>query len=573
MTRPATNSTRRKGTVRCAVYTRKSSEEGLEQEFNSLQAQREACEAFINSQVHEGWGCLRAGYDDGGFSGATMGRPALQGLLADITAGRADIVVVYKIDRLTRSLADFAKIVEILDARSASFVSVTQQFNTTTSMGRLTLNILLSFAQFEREVIGERIRDKIAASKKKGMWMGVVPPLGYRVQDRKLVIVDSEAELVRAIFRRYAELGSVRLLKEELEAQGIKSKSWTSASGRRIGDKPFSRGALYLILQNRLYRGEIVHKGQYHPGEHAPIIDPPLWDAVQAQLAGNTAERNSGTRTRPPSLLAGMLFDDDGNRMTPTHATKEGRRYRYYVSRPLITNDQTDRAAGLRIPAEEIEQAVTSRVRQWLVDPGSVYQAIRLADPSAQRRLIARAEKIGKSWPELLAARQRTFLTALIERIDVGANRIDIHFRPTRLSTLLDIAGTPLSSATDETQILSVPIELRRSGREIKMLIDGADPLATAKPDARLIKLLVRARRLNAALVDSDGVPFAALAKREGVSPSYFTRLVRLSYLAPDIIQAILDGRQPHDLTADKLLAHSRLPLAWHDQRTALGFA
>src|SRR5947199_5773867 len=250
MKKPAT-ATRRNGTVRCAIYTRKSSEEGLEQEFNSLQAQREACEAFIESQRQEGWVCLRAAYDDGGFSGARMDRPALQQLLADLTAGRVDIVVVYKIDRLTRSLADFAKIVEILDARGASFVSVTQQFNTTTSMGRLTLNVLLSFAQFEREVIGERIRDKIAASKRKGMWMGGVPPLGYRVEDRKLRTIDSEAEIVRAIFRRYAELGSVRLVKEELDARGIKSKSWTSASGRPIGGKPFSRGALYLMLRNR----------------------------------------------------------------------------------------------------------------------------------------------------------------------------------------------------------------------------------------------------------------------------------------------------------------------------------
>src|SRR5262252_7029588 len=239
--------TRRNGTVRCAIYTRKSSEEGLEQEFNSLQAQREACEAFIHSQQQEGWLCLRAAYDDGGFSGATMGRPALQRLLADLAAGRVDTIVVHKIDRLTRSLADFAKIVEILDARSASFVSVTQQFNTTTSMGRLTLNILLSFAQFEREVIGERIRDEIAASKQKGMWMGGVPPLGYRAQDRKLVIIDSEAEIVRSIFRRYAELGSVRLLKDELEARRIDSRSWTS-----VGGKPSSRGALYLILQNRI---------------------------------------------------------------------------------------------------------------------------------------------------------------------------------------------------------------------------------------------------------------------------------------------------------------------------------
>jgi site-specific DNA recombinase len=564
---------RRKERVRCAIYTRKSSEEGLEQEFNSLQAQREACEAFIASQRHEGWMCLPKAYDDGGFSGATTDRPALQRLLADITVGRVDTIVVYKIDRLTRSLADFAKIVEVLDARGASFVSVTQQFNTTTSMGRLTLNILLSFAQFEREVIGERIRDKIAASKRKGMWVGGIPPLGYRAQDGKLLVVESEAEIVRAIFRRYAALGSVRLLKDELEARGINSKSWTTASDRRVGGKPLSRGALYLILQNRLYRGEIVHKGQSHPGEHTPIIDQLLWDAVQAQLAANTAERNSGTRTRQPSLLAGMLFDGNGNRMTPTHATKKGTRYRYYVSRPLIASDQSDRSAGLRIPAGEIEQAVTSGMRQWLVDPGSVYQATRLADPSAQRRLIARAAEIGRSWPELPAARQRAFLTALIKRIDVVANRIDIHLRPTRLG-MVDIAATPSPGETDdETQILSVPIELRRSGREIKLLIERADPFATAKPDARLIKLLIRARRFNATLIDSDGVPFAALVKREGVSPSYFTRLVRLSYLAPDITQAILDGRQPRDLTADKLLVHSRLPLTWDEQRRMLGFA
>jgi len=325
-------------------------------------------------------------------------------------------------------------------------------------------------------------------------------------------------------------------------------------------------------LQNRLYRGEIVHKGQYHPGEHAPIIDPPLWDAVQAQLAGKTAERNSGTRTRQPSLLAGMLFDGDGNRMTPTHAVKNGVRYSYYVSRPLITKDQTDGSLGLRIPAEEIEQLVTNRVRQWLVDPGGIYQAIPLADLSAQNRLIARAAEIGKTWSELPGRRRRALLTALLARIDVDADQIEIHLRPRRVGVLLDVAAAP-SAADVDTQILSVPVGLRRSGREIRMLIDRTDPFATAKPDARLIKLLVRALRFNAALLRGDGVPFAALAKREGVSPSYFTRLVRLSYLAPDIIQAILDGRQPHDLTADRLLAHSRLPLAWHDQRTALGFA
>src|SRR5215813_578278 len=358
---------------------------------------------------------------------------------------------------------------------------------------------------------------------------------------------------------RSAELGSVRLLQAELEAQARKSKSWTSAAGRMIGGKPFSRGALYLILQNRIYRGQIVHKGQSHPGEHPPIIDQTLWDAVQMRLAGNTAERNAGTGTRQPSLLAGMLFDRDGNQMPPTHAVKKGTRYHYYVSRPLITEHQTMRSTGLRIPAAEVEQLVTSRVRQWLLDPGNIYQATQLPDLSAQSRLVAGAAEIGRSWPELPGTRQRAVLTRLIERIDVRADQIDIHLRPTRLGALFDVV-TPLPRASDdETQILSVAIRLRRAGREITMRIDGTDPFATAKPDARLIKLLIRALRFNATLLDSDGVPFAALAKRQGVSPSYFTRLVR------DITQAILDGCQPRDLTADKLLAHSRLPLAWHE--------
>jgi hypothetical protein len=268
-----------------------------------------------------------------------------------------------------------------------------------------------------------------------------------------------------------------------------------------------------------------------------------------------------------------MLFDRDGNRMTPSCAVKQGTRYRYYVSRPLITKDQTERSTGLRIPAAEIEYLVTSRVRQWLLDPGGIYQSIRLSDPSAQRRLIARAGEIGNNWTQLPGTRQRGLLTALIDRIDVGADQIDIHLRLTRLAALLDAAATPPPSATDdEIQILSIPVRYRRSGRAIRMLIEGTDPFATAKPDARLVKLLIRARRFNATFLDSDGVPFAALAKRQGVSPSYFTRLVRLSYLAPDITEAILDGRQPRDLTADRLLAHSRLPLAWHEQRTVLGF-
>jgi hypothetical protein len=365
----------------------------------------------------------------------------------------------------------------------------------------------------------------------------------------------------------------VRLLKEDLDACGIRSKSRTSASGRAIGGKPFSRGALYLILKNRTYLGEIIHKGQSRHGEHRPIVDQAVWEAVQARLAENAAAHNSSPSSRQLSPLAGILFDRDGHPMTPSHAVKKGTRYRYYVSRPLITRERAENFAGLRIPAGEIEQLVTSRVRQWLLNPGSIYHAIRLADLSEQRRLSTRAAEIGNSWPELPATRQRALLTALIERVDIRTDRIDILLRPTRLGALLDVAPPLPSAAEDQTQTLSVPAQLRRCGREIKMLIDAIDRFATAKPDARLIKLLIRVQRFHSALLGGDGVPFSELAKREGVSPSYFTRLVRLSYLAPDITQAILDGRQPPGLTADKLLAHSRLPLAWQDQRTLLGFA
>src|ERR1700737_151853 len=345
MKKPGTPA-RRNGTVRCAIYTRKSSEEGLEQEFNSLQAQREACEAFINSQRHEGWVCLRTAYDDGGFSGATMDRPALQQLLADITAGRLDTVVVYKIDRLTRSLADFAKIVEILDTKDASFVSVTQQFNTTTSMGRLTLNVLLSLAQFEREVIGERIRDKIAASKQKGMWMGGNVPLGYDASERTLIVNPAEAETVRRLFALYLELCCVRRVKEEADRLGLSTKRSATANGTERGGKSFSRGHLYNLLSNPIYIGEIAHKGQLYPGQHPVLIDTETWTAVRNQLATNASDHRRKAHAAEPSLLAGVLVDARGERFTPSQAVKKGRRYRYYVSAALITEAGTDRAHG-----------------------------------------------------------------------------------------------------------------------------------------------------------------------------------------------------------------------------------
>ena len=576
MTRAPTRSGR---TLRCAVYTRKSSEEGLEQEFNSLHAQREACEAFIRSQRHEGWSCLPQAYDDGGRSGGNLERPALQQLLAEIREGKVDVVVVYKIDRLTRSLADFAKIVEIFDAKGVSFVSVTQQFNTTTSMGRLTLNVLLSFAQFEREVTGERIRDKIAASKKKGMWMGGVPPLGYTVRDRKLIIVESEAETVRHIFRRYAALGSVRLLKAELETHGIAGKRWTSASGRSWGGRPIGRGALYLILQNRIYRGEIVHKDQSYPGEHEATIDPALWDAVQARLAENAVERSTGVRVKNPSLLAGLLFDSEGHRMTPTHAVKKGRRYRYYISRPLIVGARADADAGLRVPAAEIEQIVTNRIRRLLSEPANIFQIIEDQGGGLlmHQKLMTRAADLAGEWAGVSPLRLRVILLALVERVDMRLDEVTIHLRPRRLTALLDdrLTATNPGTIDDEPTLpLSHPVHLRRAGKEVRMVIDHTDPFAPPpKPDRALIRLVIRAHRFHDMLVKHKGGKFGDLAKRAKLNRSYFSQLLRLAYLAPDITTAILDGHQPAGLTATQLIERADLPMSWREQRRTLGFA
>jgi DNA invertase Pin-like site-specific DNA recombinase len=572
---------RRGRALRCAIYTRKSSEEGLEQAFNSLHAQREACEAYIKSQRHEGWVCLAQHYNDGGLSGATMDRPALQQLLADIQAAKVDAVVTYKVDRLTRSLADFAKIVEIFDAQRVSFVSVTQQFNTTTSMGRLTLNVLLSFAQFEREVTGERIRDKIAASKKKGMWMGGLPPLGYRCRDHKLTVVESEAETVRHIFRRYAALGSVRLLKEELDASGIRSKCRTSGTGRRWGGKPLARGALYLMLQNPIYRGRIVHKDQHYPGEHKPIIDEALWDAVEAKLAANAVERRSRKGTKNPSLLAGLLFDGTGQRMTPTHAIKKGARYRYYISRPLTSGARANAPDAMRIPAGDIEQLVVTRIGEFFSEHSRLAELLSpfVRTAAQQRHLLQRAAEFAASWPGLSAMQQRPLLLSLIHRIVVRVDTVELQQLPSCIANILQRAS---SSATSETSadpkerpiVLSFPAQFRRVGLGIRMLIEGKAPVGQAsKADPKLVKLIARAHQFSNELAESGSERLADVAQAAGLTSSYLTRLLRLTYLAPDITRAIIEGRHPRDLTAQKLLTHSRLPLAWQEQRRLLGFA
>jgi site-specific DNA recombinase len=565
--------------MRCAIYTRKSSEEGLEQAFNSLHAQREACEAFIRSQRHEGWACLPQAYDDGGRSGGNLERPALQLLLTAIREGRVDVVVVYKIDRLTRSLPDFAKIVEIFDAEGVSFVSVTQQFNTATSMGRLTLNVLLFFAQFERELTGERIRDKIAASKKKGMWMGGMPPLGYTIRDRKLVIIDLEAETVRHIFCRYAMLGSVRLLQQELAVRGVTGKSWTSASSRIWGGKPIGRGALYLILQNRIYRGEIVHKGQSYPGEHAAIIDSALWDRVQTRLGENRVEGSIGVRMKNPSLLAGLLFDAAGQRMTQTHAVKHGKRYRYYVSRALIINTRADPASGQRIPAAEIEQIVANRIRRLLSEPASLFEILRpqAGERMLQQGLIARAAGHAADWARMPLLRQRAVLLALVRRVEVGPDQVTVHLRPRGLAAFLQDrlnAADPIVPDDEPSVLLSHPVRLRRAGKEVRIVIDGSDPFAPPPiPDPSLIKAIVNAHRFNDQLVHGGVTRFADLAKGEKLHRSYYSQVLRLAYLAPDITTAILEGRQPPGLTATMLIEHPCLPLSWRQQRTALGLA
>src|ERR1700751_1930679 len=354
-------SQRGKTTLRCAIYTRLSTEHGLEQEFNSLDNQREASEAYIKSQAHEGWRLIRDRYDDGAFSGASLDRPALQTLLDDIRSKKIDIVVVYKVDGLPRSLADFAKLVELFDQHSVSFVSVTQSFNTTSSMGRLTLNVLLSFSQFEREVIGERVRDKIAASKAKGLWVGGSIPLGYASVNKKLVVVAKEAETVRLIFRRYLELKSIRDLAEDLDRQGIRTRRPTLSTGQIRGGIRFGVGALAHLLRNRFYIGEVVYRRAVHPGEHEAILDHSLFDAVQAKLAASANVRQLKLRASP-SILAGRIFDDRGNRMTPTHPNKNGARYRYYIS--ALLQRRNDKATRMRrVSAHEIERAVTKALR------------------------------------------------------------------------------------------------------------------------------------------------------------------------------------------------------------------
>ncbi len=565
--------------TRCAIYTRKSSEEGLSQDFNSLDAQREACEAFILSQKHEGWIALPEMYDDGGISGGTMERPALKRLLSDIEVGRIDTVVVYKVDRLTRSVSDFAKIVEVFDTSGVSFVSVTQAFNTTNSMGRLTLNMLLSFAQFEREVTGERIRDKIAASKKKGMWMGGLPPLGYDVDDRKLVVNASEAETVCHIYRRYAELGSVRALMDELDRGGIVSKRRVDRYGRQTGAKPLARGALYLMLQNRIYCGKIVHKDKSYQGQHAAIIPQDLWDETQKMLAVNRIKQKNGGSAREPSLLAGLIFDDDGERMTPTHANKKGRRYRYYVSHSLIKRGRPKASdAARRVPAGDVERVVEERIIAVLKDGGELHGVLveRISQAHEIEILIAEASSLAERWPAMACVEKRQRLQRFVARITLKPEGLEIRIRTAHLVDVLrkgekNGACEPMALADQPVLILTIAVRLKRTGIEKRLLIEEAGKRPRSTADASLLKLIGRAHELQK-IFTRGGRPISGMAEEAGLSSSYFTRMLRLSFLAPDITGAILHGHHPAQLNARKLMTDTRAPIEWDEQRARLGF-
>lgn len=558
--------------LNCAIYTRKSTDEGLEKEFNSLDAQREACAAFITSQKHAGWVAVRDFYDDGGLSGGTMERPALKRLLADIRAGKVQIVVVYKVDRLTRSLADFAKIVDVLDASGASFVSVTQQFNTTTSMGRLTLNMLLSFAQFEREIAGERIRDKIAASKAKGMWMGGNVPLGYDVKDRKLIVNDAEAETVRMIFRRYVELGSVRILKHELDQRGIVSKRREGAGVVRSGGNRFSRGVLYNLLKCPIYHGEIGHQGKVYPGQHEAIVDPILWRLVQDKLAGNRHAEKIGATAEAPSLLAGLIVDGDGRHLTSTHAVKTGRRYRYYVSAPRKGADRSEHDAGWRIPAVDIEEIVLDRLRAFFASEQEVSEALSyLALEDVRLRAVhSTAVGLAEGWAVLPSIEIRELVQAVVEEIVVREDSVVALLKRTAIAAHLLGDLRQASEVEPGTIELRIDAKLRRAGKGVRLVVGGG---IAEKPDGQMIALLRSAHATRDALLSGRDETIDAMAQRLGVKRDQLTAQIRMTYLAPEIVHALTTGCPHPRLTPARLLSVCKdLPHDWQHQRTVLGF-
>ena len=558
---------------RCAIYTRKSTEEGLDQAFNSLDAQREACAAYVLSQQHEGWTLLPDLYDDGGFSGGNIERPGLKQLLDDVRAGRVDVVVVYKIDRLTRSLADFAKIVEVLDAGGASFVSVTQAFNTTNSMGRLTLNVLLSFAQFEREVITERIRDKVAASKARGIWMGGPVPLGYAVKDRKLVVMPEEAATVREIMQRYLDCDSVRALLVELAEAGIVSKRMTMKNGTIRGGVPFRRGSLSWLLSNPVYIGKTRHRDKLYEGEHEAIVDQDLFEVVQAKLAAHAscprpanAAPSGVARTqtqqsprRIVSLLAGLIFDDRGRPMSPSHTSNHGRRYRYYAS--SLGSDAS--APAHRLPAGELEAALRSVLATHLTDCGDLRRLGEHLDTIQLGALITGCAELSGKVEAASTNELRDLIHKLGVRVAVTTEAASTTISPEALFALLE-----LPSPGDHHINLDLPTRHAWFGHEPRLRLDPPSG-PTAIRDEKLVHLIARGFAARDQLMGMAAEDLAALPT---TTHRHLERIARLAYLDPAIIRAILAGTQPRHLSVRALWRMASLPLLWDDQRTALRF-
>lgn len=555
--------------VRCAIYTRKSSEEGLEQSFNSIEAQQEACRAFILSQKHEGWVALNNRYDDGGFSGGTMERPALKQLLSDIQADKVDTVVVYKVDRLTRSLADFAKMIEIFDSHTVSFVSVTQQFNTTTSMGRLTLNVLLSFAQFEREITGERIRDKVAASKRKGMWMGGVAPLGYDCVERQLVLNQAEANTVRKIFRHYLRLGCVKKLKDFLDRTQVRSKVRTSSAGRTCGGSAYSRGALYHLLNNRIYIGEIVHRGVSYPGQHRPIVPRELWNKVAARLHANNQAHRMGKSHSTPSLLGGRLFDGKGARFTPTHTVKNAKRYRYYTSQTVIRQAGTKPVIS-RFPAQELERFVKSQIHLLLQAPEKCTGGME--NSPSKDAAAERAQELAREWPKLEISKQYEFMRNILKRVVLGQTTVRIEIDKTKLLRILlaeDSEALP-SLRTHKLDIVKLTsnFKILRRGSELRLSTAQNGSSFEGAPVPSFAKAIARARDWYESIVAGEVNTIGQLAQESGLTRRYVRRILQCATLSPQITEALLAGKHRHNLTLKGILQD--VPLNWREQEEKL---
>lgn len=552
-------------TYRCAIYTRKSHEDGLDQDFNSLDAQYEACKAYTASQIGLGWKLREARYDDGGISGGHIKRPALQTLIRDIKAGLIDVIVVYKVDRLTRSLTDFAKLVEIFDEHDVSFVSVTQAFNTTTSMGRLTLNVLLSFAQFEREVTAERIRDKFAASKKRGIWMGGTYPIGYQQKDRKLHIVNDEADTVRTIFRLYIERQSASDIKAKLDSLGLKSKMRLDKDGKKRGGQKFSVGAIYWILKNPIHIGKIKHKDILYEGDHDAVISEEDWNCVQNILENNSGKRIRQTNSKCTTLLRDLLEDADRNPLVPKLARNRNKTYRYYVSKNAPKNRQD---SGWRIPAKTIEPIIRDLLNSTLGSRLTLLDLLNLQSPSVD--LIGKIDDLGRTLCDGLKSKnkdaQRKTLITWIDKITIESDKLSVRFNASAFENALHIE----LPETKEIR-LAKPMTLRRRGQELKMII-GGDTQTTAKPDTSLIRLVSKAYELRTGLEDGSMSSIKAFAEKYSLDHADAKRLLPLGYLAPDIVKAILSGRQPVHLTLRDLKRSYKLPILWSEQRSQLGF-